>query len=94
MNRPPMTPDRWTRIKQIAGDTWALPEMEREAYVRRMCAENEPLRLEVVNLLAAMSAAAQSFDRLLIDSVPLVGEDRRIADPSAADRKRGRPSDT
>lgn len=88
-----MTSDEWTKIKQIAGDAWALPEVEREAYVRSMCAENEPLQIEVLNLLAAMSDAAKSFDRLLIGSVPLVGEDRRIVDRSAADRRRDRPSD-
>ncbi len=88
-----MTPDQWTRIKQIAGDAWALPESERAAYVRSTCAENEPLRLEVINLLSAMSDAAKAFDRLLIDSVPLVGEDRQTVDPRAASRKRDRSSD-
>jgi hypothetical protein len=87
-----MTPDQWTKIKQIAGEAWAPPELEREAYVRSMCAENEPLRIEVINLLGAMSDAAKAFDRLLIGSVPLVGEDRRIVDLSAADRRPDRPS--
>ena len=85
-----MTPDQRTKIKQIAGDAWALPELEREAYVRSACAENEPLRIEVINLLGAMSDAARSFDRLLTGSVPLVGEDRQNEDRTATDRKRDR----
>ena len=88
-----MDPAQWTRIKTIAGDAWALPELERDAYVRSMCLENEPLRIEVVNLLAAMNEAAHAFDRLLSGSVPLVGEDRRIVDRSAADHRPDRPSD-
>jgi hypothetical protein len=89
-----MTGADWTRIKQIAGDAWELPDAEREAYVRGVCAENEPLRIEVMNLLRAMTAAAGSFDRLVIGSVPRGGEDRRTADRRAAGRIRDRSRET
>ena len=82
-----MTGVDWTRIKQIAGEAWDLPESEREAYVCRRCAENEPLRIEVMHLLRAMTAAAGSFDRLVIGSIPHVAEDPRSGDPNATDRK-------
>ena len=88
-----MTGADWTRIKQIAGDAWELPAAEREAYVFQACAENEPLRIEVMHLLRAMTAAAGCFDRLVIGSVPRVGEDPRSGDRSATDRKRDRFSD-
>jgi hypothetical protein len=84
---PPMTGEDWKRIKQIAGDAWTLPEAEREAYARSACAENEPLRIEVMHLLRAMTEAAAAFDRLVIGSIPLVGEDRRTAGRRATDRK-------
>lgn len=85
-----MTGADWIRIKQIAGDAWELPEVEREAYVGRVCAENEPLRIEVMNLLRAMSAAAGAFDRLVIGSVPPVAADPRTPGRPATDRKRDR----
>ena len=84
----------WLRIKQIAGDAWDFPEREREAYVRQACAENEPLRIEVMNLLAAMQAASGSFDRAVIDLDPPVSAEPRTADRRAADRKPDRSSDT
>ena len=85
-----MTPDHWTQIKQIAGDAWALPDADREAYVRTTCAENEPLRVEVMNLLRAMTDAAGSFDRPIIDSVPLAAEVRGIAARRGAGRRQDR----
>ena len=89
-----MTGADWTRIKQIAGDAWELPGAEREAYVFQACAENEPLRIEVMHLLRAMTAAAGSFERLVIDSGPHVAEDQRSGDRNATDRKRDRFSGT
>jgi hypothetical protein len=80
----------WTRIKQIAGDAWELPNAERETYVARVCADNEPLRIEVMHLLRAMTAAAGHFDRLVIDSGPRVEGDPQNADRRATDRKRDR----
>ena len=82
-----MTGADWTRIKQIAGQAWDLPESEREAYVFRICAENDPLRIEVMHLLRAMTAAAGCFDGLVIGPIAPAGEDRRTADRRAADRK-------
>ena len=84
----------WSRIKQIAGDAWEFPEGEREAYVRQACAENEPLRTEVMNLLAAMQAASGSFDRAVIDLNPPVAATPQTAARRAADRKPDRSSDT
>ena len=89
-----MTGDDWVRIKQIAGDAWELPEGDREAYVRQACADNEPLRIEVMNLLAAMRAASGSFDRIVIDSGQPVEADPGSAGRRAADHKQDRSSDT
>ena len=89
-----MTGADWARIKQIAGDAWELPEGERDAYVRQVTAENEPLRIEVTNLLGAMTAAAGSFNRIVIGPGPPVAADPRSAGRRATDRKQGRSSDT
>jgi hypothetical protein len=88
-----MTGDDWMRIKQIAGEAWDLAEAERQAYVNQACAENEPLRIEVMNLLRAMTAAAGSFDRLVIGSGQPIVEGARSADRRAADRRPDRSSD-
>lgn len=88
-----MTPEQWAKIKLIAGDAWALPELEREVYVRSVCVENEALRIEVMNLLAAMRDAAGAFDRLLDGSRPVAGEDRRPIGPTSPERRRDLPVD-
>jgi hypothetical protein len=59
-----MTPDEWKRIKEVAGDAWARPATEREAYVRDVCAGDEDLRREVMNLLHGMAQADHAFDAL------------------------------
>jgi hypothetical protein len=85
-----MTRADWTRIKRIAGEAWDLPDSERDAYVVGMCADNEPLRIEVMHLLRAMTAAAGCFEDVVIGSVPRLGEEPRSGDLSATDHKRDR----
>lgn len=89
-----MTGDDWLRIKQIAGDAWELPDGERDGYVRQACAENDPLRIEVMNLLGAMTAASGSLDRIVIGLAPPAEGDPRTAGRRAAGRKPDRSSDT
>ena len=82
----------WPRIKQIAGDAWELPDGERESYVQQACADNEALRIEVINLLRAMIAASGALDRIVISGLPSAAAPRS-ADPGATDRKQDRSSD-
>ena len=50
-----MTPEDWRRIKQVAGDAWAMPVEERDRYVREACGADDALRAEVTNLLQCMT---------------------------------------
>jgi hypothetical protein len=87
-----MTPDQWKRIKEVAGDAWAHPAGDREAYVALTCGHDELLRTEVLSLLASM-AQAEDLDAFT-GRVRRDAADPQTSDPTAADRRRDRFSET
>lgn len=57
----PMTPERWREIDTILQRALEREPERRDAWVREACGADEPLRREVVSLLAAHDAAPRSF---------------------------------
>ncbi|MGH9722233.1 MAG: protein kinase domain-containing protein, partial [Bryobacteraceae bacterium] len=55
-----MTPERWTRIKEIFGSALELPEQDRRAYLEESCASDPALREEVERLLASEGGELES----------------------------------
>jgi serine/threonine protein kinase/tetratricopeptide (TPR) repeat protein/TolB-like protein len=55
---PPLTPERWERIKDIFADAQECNPAERSAFLEKMCATDESLRREVESLLAAAEVEA------------------------------------
>ncbi len=58
-----MATDRWRRIEAIFEEVEALSGAEREARLAELCGGDEPLRREVLSLLAAEEAAGTFLDR-------------------------------
>jgi serine/threonine protein kinase len=52
-----MTPERWSKIKEIVGAALECEPGERPALVERACADDEALRSEVESLIAAYATA-------------------------------------
>ena len=65
-----MTPAQWKRVKQVAGDAWALPPADRESYARQRCGSDAALQTDVLELLRSMAKASDAFDRPLYRSKP------------------------
>src|SRR5687768_10929660 len=57
---PAMTPERWSRIKDILGDALDLPEAERSAFLKSQCGSDSGLRQEVERLLEAESGPLEN----------------------------------
>lgn len=55
-----MTPDRWTRIKEIFGDALDLPEEQRATFVLKTCGSDAALRDDVERLLKAETVVLDS----------------------------------
>jgi hypothetical protein len=67
-----MTPQRWTRIKEIFEAALEIDSSQRSSFLHRACAGDEQMRLEVASLLAAHADASNLLptDR----QPPLLGE--------------------
>src|SRR5262249_35032745 len=61
-----MTPERWQQVEQIFQTALDLPEPQRASYLSEVCAGDETLRDEVVNLIAYH----ETGDSVLKDLVP------------------------
>jgi len=61
-----MTPERWQQVEQIFQTALDLPEPQRASYLCEVCAGDETLRDEVVNLIAYH----ETGDSVLKDLVP------------------------
>lgn len=57
-----MTPERWKRIKQIAGQAWDEPPARRETRAWELCGSDEALHVDVIELLRAMASAAHVLE--------------------------------
>ena len=67
-----MTPERWTRIKEVFGGALELPRAERPAYLDRTCGSDAGLREEVQRLLEAESEPLEN---------PILGELAKLVPP-------------
>ncbi|HVX65717.1 MAG TPA: protein kinase [Bryobacteraceae bacterium] len=61
-----MTPEIWTRVKEILHHALALAPAERAAYLDQACAGDAALRAEVESLLASQHEAGTFIDRPVI----------------------------
>ena len=52
-----MTPERWSRVKEIFGAALEQEAAQRSSYIERACAGDEQLRVEVISLLEAHDTA-------------------------------------
>ena len=71
-----MTPERWGELKELVASALALPEAERDAFVRGRAAEDSELRDQAVSLVADanlaesfLSAPAIEAARSILDSI-------------------------
>jgi serine/threonine protein kinase len=62
-----LTPERWARIRQIFEGALERPERDRAAYLRVVCAGDDPLRAEVESLLSSHHGAADFLDKPAAD---------------------------
>ena len=67
-----MTPERWTRIKEVFGGALELPEAERPPYLDRNCGSDAGLREEVQRLLDAEPEPLEN---------PILGELAKLVAP-------------
>ena len=73
----------WTETKRIFGDALALPPPNREAFVRRTCAENEAVRDEVLQLLRHHGAVGDFLDPPSVSRLLQQGSPHRAGAPDA-----------
>jgi RNA polymerase sigma factor (TIGR02999 family) len=64
---PAMNPERWARVEDVFHRAMALPEVERDAFVRDACSADESLLDEVYSLLVAAEEGATFIDRPALD---------------------------
>jgi serine/threonine protein kinase len=71
-----MTPDRWSRIKQVFDQASELPQDARRQFLDSCCNGDSDLRREVESLLAAEADAASRYDSPIVgaDSGHMVGQ--------------------
>jgi serine/threonine protein kinase/tetratricopeptide (TPR) repeat protein len=86
-----MTRDEWRRIKDIAGDALAEPEVTRFSYVAARCGADDILRGEVLALLESTANASHLFEEPALTSAgaALVLEEVEKQDPSMIGRRIG-----
>ena len=78
----PMTPERWREVDTILQLALEREAAQRDAYVRLACGGDEPLRREVVSLLAAHDAAPRSFlERPAAEALGLAAPEPAIPEP-------------
>ncbi len=70
-----MTPERWSKIKQVFDAACDLALAEREKFLSGACVNDPDLRHEVDSLLAAHADAASRFDASIVtsDADPMLG---------------------
>ncbi|HEY3043179.1 MAG TPA: hypothetical protein VGJ39_04100 [Vicinamibacterales bacterium] len=59
-----MTRDEWVRVKEIAAEALARPEVDRAAYVAARCGQNDLLCHEVQSLLDSVAKATGLYETL------------------------------
>jgi serine/threonine-protein kinase len=64
-----MQPERWERLKELFQATLDQPEELRAGFLAGACADDEPLRAEVAELLRANDAADSSFGPPPLDAL-------------------------
>jgi serine/threonine protein kinase len=62
-----LTPERWAQIRQIFEGALERPEMDRAAYLRVVCAGDDPLRKEVETLLSSHRESTQFLEKPAAD---------------------------
>ena len=73
-----MTPDDWTRVRELFDSALALDIGARAAFLDRECAEHPALRAEVASLLAAHDGAGDFIESPIYKVAPEL-----LADPTA-----------
>lgn len=68
---PPVTPERWQRIKEVFEQVSALDRGEQRPFLERACVNDGELRAEIESLLAAHASADAIVDRSAMDYLPL-----------------------
>ena len=58
-SKPPMSPARWKRIKEVLDVTLRLEPAERDGYLTRVCESDTEMRTEVESLLQAHEATGE-----------------------------------
>jgi len=61
-NLPGMSAERWTQVRQVAGEALERGDADRPAWLAGACAGDEPLRREVESLLAAHARAGDFLE--------------------------------
>jgi non-specific serine/threonine protein kinase/serine/threonine-protein kinase len=69
--RPPLTPELWQRVKQVAGDALEQPDALRPAFVASACAGDTVLQQEVESLLRSTARAGDRLEALPAAITPL-----------------------
>jgi hypothetical protein len=83
-----VTPERWHELKQLVGSALAVPEAEREAFVRGRASQDSELCGQALSLLSSvnvaegfLSAPALEAAGSILDSVV---EERHVPIPAGA----------
>ena len=66
-----MTPERYERIGELFDAALEIPTVDRDAYLRQACADDEPLCEEVLRLIANHERAANFLEASLPQPSPL-----------------------
>src|SRR5215471_14925261 len=75
-----MTPDHWARLDALLDEVTALPPAEREAFLRRSCADDDKLRAELEVLLAAYDHSDEFMEAPAMDEAArLLAEDSAVS---------------